>query len=147
MSFVHFFPLTLRKWNYLIHNWLYKYVFRRVQLFKGKTCRALAVTAVFILSGFYHDFVILVALGFFSPLFIIVMALTGAFVLVDPIFKNWNPTFFKMFRNFYGILQLGLVVCILTIEYQTRIACPKDENISNFTDLVSLRLTRCLKIK
>lgn len=139
--------LMMRRWNYLIHSWIREYPFKALNSMKGKSTRVLAVTIVFILSGIYHDYVTFVSTGFFLPLFTSLMAVTGIFVVIDDYFKYLNPAYFNMFRNFFGLVQLGLLLSTLTIEYQVRLACPRDPSQLFLSDIVTLRSLRCLKLE
>jgi sterol O-acyltransferase len=68
-----------RKWNIVVHDWLYYYIYidliRFFRLFKNKKWMAQLIT--FFISAIIHEFILYYALGFFYPILFILFTGPG----------------------------------------------------------------------
>ncbi|XP_039312472.1 sterol O-acyltransferase 1-like [Solenopsis invicta] len=56
-----------RKWNLIVHIWLYTYIYKEVYKFGASQNRTLAATAVFFISAIVHEYALAFTMGFFYP--------------------------------------------------------------------------------
>jgi sterol O-acyltransferase len=68
-----------RKWNIVVHDWLYYYVYLDIYRFFPKLKKARVVTQLltFIISAIIHEWIIYYAIGFFYPILFILFAGPG----------------------------------------------------------------------
>jgi sterol O-acyltransferase len=107
-----------RKWNMVVHEWLYYYVYNDVlRLSLGKLSRMQAKFSVFILSVFVHELIVWISLGFFFPILSIFFGGPGIiFTFIKPTQKNFNIVFWcKLF------LGKGLILVLYLREFKMRI--------------------------
>jgi sterol O-acyltransferase len=100
-----------RKWNMVVHEWLYYYVYNDVIRFSlGKLNRTSAKFIVFTLSVIVHELIIWLALGFFYPVLSFFFGGPGIiFTYIKPKQKQFNIMFwFKLFIGTGLILALYL---------------------------------------
>lgn len=137
----------MREWNLVVHHWLHRYIFISLSATLGKY---VAIAAVFLTSGVYHDYVLFLTVGFFIPCFTILMVLTGTMVIVDPLIQSLNkkfPNFLFTVRNYWAMAQFGAIVTLVTFEYQARSFCPGPDAQSTLLDLTTLRFPQCLNFQ
>lgn len=66
------FSSYYRKWNTIVHDWIYSYLFLDMRaLFSSKSP---AIVATLFLSAFMHEYLLAMALGFASPVLLIEFA-------------------------------------------------------------------------
>ena len=67
-----------RKWNIVVHEWLYHYVYLdSMRLFKGRCPRVIAQLATFLLSAIIHEVILTPVLGFFFPILFVLFVGPG----------------------------------------------------------------------
>jgi len=73
-----------RKWNIVVHDWLYYYIYLDLSRFFPKLRKAKWVPqmATFIFSAIIHEFIISYAIGFFYPILFILFAGPGTLLLI-----------------------------------------------------------------
>jgi sterol O-acyltransferase len=106
-----------RKWNMVVHEWLYYYVYNDVlRLSLGKLNRFHAKLIVFALSVILHEGIIWIALGFFFPILSFFFGGPGIiFTYIKPKSKNFNIVFWcKLF------LGQGLLLVFYLREFNMR---------------------------
>lgn len=101
------FGAYYRKWNVVVHEWLYYYVYRDVIRFsKGRIGRGGATTAVFVLSALFHEWIILGAVQFWYPVLLVMFGGPGV------IFMQWQKKsdgrFFNIFM--WSMLSVGMAL-------------------------------------
>ena len=55
-------------WNVVVHDWLFAYIYKDTLLLFGEDKKALAAILVFVLSAIAHEYILILAFGFFFPL-------------------------------------------------------------------------------
>ena len=135
----------MRSWNHLVHSWLQTYIFKPLI---GKTGIPIAAVIVFAVSGIYHDWILLVAFGFFCPLFTVIMAFTPIPVTINRlIFGNSLPVINLFSMAIAAYLQMGTVIFITILEYEARSLCPSTNSTSPWRDSMSLRFIQCFSFE
>ncbi|KAK4876100.1 hypothetical protein RN001_012522 [Aquatica leii] len=123
-NFVDFF----NKWNVLVSDWFYIYVYHDVYRNLTNNNKFLAKYAVFFLSAVFHEACTSLAFGYFLPIVFVeyfMLVVVVSFVKIKS--GRWANVFF-WFSQSMGI-SLALVVLIL--ENFARIKCPvENETIS-----------------
>ncbi|VEL39600.1 unnamed protein product [Protopolystoma xenopodis] len=69
-----------RLWNVVVHNWLYTYVYRDLQLILLRRQRLLAAAVVFLLSASIHEYVMALSFGFCLPVMFIILGFFNFFL-------------------------------------------------------------------
>jgi sterol O-acyltransferase len=106
-----------RKWNMVVHEWLYYYIYNDVIRFsKGKMNRTHAKFSVFLLSVIVHEIIVWHALGFFFPILSFFFGGPGIiFTYIKPTQKHYNVMFWcKLF------LGKGLILVLYLREFKVR---------------------------
>jgi sterol O-acyltransferase len=96
------FEVYYRKWNMVVHEWLYYYIYNDIiRLSLGKLNRLHAKFTVFIISVIVHEIIIWVAIGFFFPILSIFFGGPGIiFTYIKSKGKKFNLMFWiKMFTG------------------------------------------------
>lgn len=135
----------MRQWNYLIHSWLQIYIFKPLISVTGIP---IAAIIVYVVSGLYHDYVMMVGFGFFCPLFTFFMSIAPISVAINRvIFANKAPSLNMFFRAIGGYIQMGLLISIVILEYEARALCPPSKSTSPWKDKISLRFINCFSFE
>jgi len=116
-----------RKWNMVVHEWLYYYVFNDViRLSRKRLNKTIAKGIVFLISVILHELILWLAMGFFFPVLTIFFGGLGfLFSFVKPSDKRFNVIFWL--KLFLGSSML----CVLYLrEYNMRMS------VFNSIDLV-----------
>ena len=66
-----------RMWNVVVHDWLYQYVYKDCLLLFGNGYKSVAVILVFILSAIAHEYILILAFGFFFPVLFVLFGGVG----------------------------------------------------------------------
>ena len=64
-----------RKWNLLVQDWLYAYVY--LPVYRRSANRQLAVYSVILVSGIAHEYIIGFSIRFFFPLLFVIFSICG----------------------------------------------------------------------
>lgn len=73
-----------RKWNLLVQDWLYAYIY--LPVFRMTANREMAVYSVIFVSGIAHEYIIGFSIRFFFPILFVVFAVCGRKFLSFKIF-------------------------------------------------------------
>jgi sterol O-acyltransferase len=125
-----------RKWNLIIHDWCYAYVYR--ELGGG----ALPAFLVFLLSSLVHEFVLIGAHRFFYPVLFVLYTVFGvAFFFVSRALRSggsaWNVAMW-----FNLMIGNGMIIAFHSMEWFARKNCrPSYEGA---WDLIIPRSWACL---
>jgi hypothetical protein len=129
------------KWNFVIQNWFFRYLYLPVRRVSGK---GTATILTMITSGFYHDLVFFCVTGFTVPLNLIALPLS-VIVASTVLTKIAHLRILN-----YSLLHLG-VLCghgslyvFYIMEYYARINCPRRDN--RILDVILPRFPSCLQI-
>ncbi|KAM4700879.1 sterol O-acyltransferase 2 [Discoglossus pictus] len=134
------FSKYYRTWNVVVHDWLYRYIYQDLLWLCKQRFRAGVTLAVFFISASVHEYVLIVALGFFYPVLFCQFAILGVlfnFIMND---KRTNPMWNVMFWTFLSIGQ-GIQLCLYLHEWYAQIHCPLTEN--TFWGMVTPRSWSC----
>lgn len=129
------FDVYYRKWNVVVHDWLFTYVYKDLyeRVFVGK--KAAAAIAVFTISAAIHEYIIAIAFRFFYPVLFVLFDGFGVVMLFMPI-KRWNSI-----GNIILWTELcvgnGIQVALYTIEHFARKNCVVGENLVDYMVPVS----------
>ena len=105
-----------RKWNMVVHEWLYYYVYNDVVRFLGTNSRLLCKIMVFLLSVIIHEIIVWQSIGFFFPILSLFFGGPGiVFTYIKPKKKQFNILFW--IKLFIGI---GILFCLFLREFFLR---------------------------
>ena len=132
------FAMYYRRWNVVVHDWLYTYIYKDMYVIVTPGNRWLSTTAVFFVSAIFHEFILSFAFGFFFPVMLLVFGGVG-FPLVF-IRRSTNPLG-NIFMWISLCLGSGFLISFYSMEYFARINCPiKNDTI---LDLLLPRILSC----
>ncbi|XP_039312312.1 sterol O-acyltransferase 1 [Solenopsis invicta] len=129
-----------RKWNSIVHNWLYTYIYKDMYEIVVPRNRTLAAFAVFFICGIVHEYIMAFIMGFFYPVVLIVY---GNVILFFLIFKNkvvTNNIFEWILTNITLIISFNLYTMELYARWNN---CPPHPNY--YLDLFIPRSWSCQK--
>lgn len=115
------FRVYYRKWNVVVHDWLYTYVYKDLfeHVFIGK--RAAAAISVFTISAVFHEIIISISFRFFYPVLFVLFEVFGLLMLFVPL-NRWNSA-----GNIVLWAELcignGIQLALYTIEHFARKNC------------------------
>ncbi len=117
-----------RKWNMVVHEWLYYYVYNDcIRLSKGKFSKTIAKFTVFFLSVIAHEIVVYYWLGFFFPVLCLFFGGPGViFTYIKPKNAKFNLLFWLKL-----LIGQGLITAILLREVNARYILQKNGIVSN----------------
>jgi sterol O-acyltransferase len=106
-----------RKWNMVVHEWLYYYVYNdTIRVSLGKSSRIKAKINVFALSVIVHEIIVWIAMGFFFPILSFFFGGPGIiFTFIKTKKKEFNLLFWM--KLFIG---KGLIFALYLREYYVR---------------------------
>nr|CAH8873556.1 unnamed protein product [Trichobilharzia regenti] len=114
------FSVWYRTWNVIVHDWLYTYVYRDIQILLGNRSRTLAATIVFWLSAAVHEYILMVSLRYCLPV-LFLFFVVGGYVLffVQGSGRSWNVAIWiSLFTGW------GQMICLYSMEWYARKNCP-----------------------
>jgi sterol O-acyltransferase len=122
------FSSYYRKWNTIVHDWIYSYLFLDMcAIFSSKLP---AILSTLFLSAFIHEYLLAMALGFASPFLMVQFAGLGA------IFYFMRSFASRRVANLIvlGCLSLGMANLIFyyTAEIAARTYCPRQLTLREF---------------
>jgi len=78
------FGTYYRKWNIIVHEWLFYYVYGdSLRFSKGKCSKTYMVGVTFLTSAFIHELIICTVLGFFYPILFVIFTGPGIFLIYN----------------------------------------------------------------
>ncbi|KAK4873608.1 hypothetical protein RN001_012968 [Aquatica leii] len=129
-----------RDWNLVMNEWLYTYIYTDfVERFLPKR-KMMPKLAVFLVSSFFHDYVISLAIGFFMPVYIIDMVVFGV-ILSEIKFPNNIVSNVLLLYTIGLKASIQLTVC--SLEYYCRLNRAKN-NLS-LRDFFVPKFVECYK--
>lgn len=113
------FGAYYRKWNIVVHEWLYHYIYQDfVRFSRGGISREISFIGVFIFSDIIHEVVLAGALGFFYPILLIMFG--GPGIIFINFTKNkdqpWNIFVWAML-----LIGTGLLIIFYSWEFYARL--------------------------
>lgn len=113
------FGTYYRKWNIVVHEWLYYYVYMDLLKFtKGKLSRNNCQLMTFLISAVIHEWILTYAIGFFYPMLFIIF--TGPGIILIRNSRNHKS---KQLNIMFWILLFfgtGLLMVLYSREYYAR---------------------------
>lgn len=98
----------LQKWNQIVGEWLREYIYK--WLLSRGCHRLIAMTIVFLISGFYHDYIVLVSSCHFMPLFLPLMSLSIIPYILSPYTsKKLTLIQYNVASTIYSFIFCGLI--------------------------------------
>lgn len=124
------FPEYYRKWNAVIHDWLYTYVYKDMYeiVFKGN--RVAAMLMVFTISSFVHEYIIAFTFGFFYPIMLVLFE--GCGVIVMFFTNKRRRSIGNIFMWFSITVGNALMLALYNMEYHARKNCAVGDSISDY---------------
>ncbi|KAL1236428.1 Sterol O-acyltransferase [Trichinella spiralis] len=130
-----------RRWNIIVHDWLYAYVYQDMQPLFGDSYRTAAMTVVFLLSAVVHEYIITLTLRFFYPVLFIQFFLCAGPIGIMRLMRSTNTRAWNVCLWFLIMLGNGILMCTYSCEWYARSNCPPVYN--NFLDLIIPRSWTC----
>jgi len=113
------FGTWYRKWNTVVHEWLYYYVYVDLRRFtRSKNSRLAAQLFTFLLSAVVHELILAGIMGYMYPFLFIIFTGPG-FLLMIYMQRVKNPKFNVMFW-FLLVLGKGVIFTLYGREYYAR---------------------------
>jgi len=110
------FGTYYRKWNTVVHEWLFHYVYTDLQRFSFNTfTKNFCQIATFLISAFIHEIIVTYALGFFYP--ILFLMFTGPGILLIRNTHNMKNKDLNIFFWFMMFIGLGILLFLYLQEY------------------------------
>ena len=113
------FGTYYRKWNIVVHEFLYYYVYMDFLKFsKGKISRNHCQLCTFLISAVIHEWILTYSIGFFYPVLFILFTGPGVFLI-----RNSRNHKSKQLNIMFWILLffgLGLLMVLYSREYYAR---------------------------
>jgi len=111
------FSVYYRKWNIVVHDWLYAYLYLDVmQLGYSPT---VGMFTVFFVSAIVHEYIITLAFGFFYPVLLVMFGGFGVFFVFLTKFRK-GSRFWNVFMWFMLLIGNGILLVCYSREYYVR---------------------------
>lgn len=109
-----------RTWNVVVHDWLYTYLYRDIQLLTNlKRSRAVAMAVVFTVSAAVHEYVLSLVFRFFYPILFVFFTFAGyPFMYLKGSGRGWNVFIWVMLFTGWGQMM-----CLYSMEWYARRNC------------------------
>ncbi|XP_071956472.1 sterol O-acyltransferase 1-like isoform X2 [Antedon mediterranea] len=126
-----------RTWNIVVHDWLFTYIYRDLQLLGfGKF---FSMMAVFVISATMHEYILTVSLNFFYPVLFFMFGGVGVSFTFLPGKNSSQP--WNVFLWVSLFIGSGVIMCLYSQEWFARINCPRQ--IESQWDFVIPRSWTC----
>lgn len=113
------FGTYYRKWNIVVHDFLYNYVYLDLNRFsKGKFGRDSCQLLTFLISAVIHEWILTYAIGFFYPMLFIIFTGPGIILI-----RNSRNNKSKQLNIFFWTMMFvgtGLLLVLYSREYYAR---------------------------
>ena len=107
-----------RKWNIIVHEFLYYYIYQDfIRFTKGSFSRNSSKNMVFLISALVHEVIVTCALGFFFPILFIMFGGPG---VVFTKIKFGNGPYTGTFFWFLMLIGCGLLMVLICREFYAR---------------------------
>lgn len=128
------FDVYYRKWNVVVHDWLYTYVYKDLYE-RVSVSKKVAAVAVFTISALIHEYILAFSFRFFYPVMFVLFEGFGLLMMFLPIHK------FNSLGNIILWTALclgnGIQVALYTIEYFARRNCNVGQSLADYMVPVS----------
>ena len=112
------FATYYRKWNIVVHEWLFYYVFQdMIRFSKGRVGGTMAFSMVFLISAIFHEIIIVVSFKIFYPILLVMFGGPGVIYTLLPKKESRLLNIFVWSMFFVGN---GLLVIFYSWEYFAR---------------------------
>ncbi|GFT19401.1 sterol O-acyltransferase 1 [Nephila pilipes] len=118
------FSQYYRKWNTVIYDWLYTYVY--IEANKIGISRSLSLVLVFFISSAIHEYIIAMSLGFFYPVLGVMYLTVGVSLMF--VTKNRKSQFWNTFMWSMLFSGWGFVISLYCLEWHARSNCERLDN-------------------
>lgn len=133
------FSAYYRKWNGVIHDFLYEYIYRDFYETIASGNRLVSAISVFVISAIVHEHIISSMVGFFYPVLMAQFLSFGVFLtLIKVDEKQYYGNVFMWWALFLGV---AIVITLLAIEHYARVNCPRHN--TEWTDFFIPRSWSC----
>jgi len=113
------FGTYYRKWNIVVHEWLYYYVYLdAIRFSKEKVSRMSSQMLTFIISAVIHELIIAVSLGYFYPILFVIFIGPGIILIRGT--KNVKSKYLNILFWFLMFIGTALLVVLYSREYYAR---------------------------
>nr|XP_023025138.1 sterol O-acyltransferase 1-like isoform X1 [Leptinotarsa decemlineata] len=124
------FSQFFRRWNLLVHDWLYKYLYEDVYEYVVEN-KNVAKILTFLISAVVHEWALTYILGYFFPGLSIYYLGFLLYILLEK--KQQNNSTFKISFRIGLTTGIGILISVYMLEYFARINMKKHYNsIGNF---------------
>ncbi|XP_061387644.1 sterol O-acyltransferase 1 [Musca vetustissima] len=129
-----------RNWNVVVHDWLYEYIYKDLYLYVFKGSKFASSLMVFTISALFHEYVLGYALQVFFPVMFVFFGIIGVLMIFLTRFAPKNVgNIMLWFSLIYGNCMM---ISLYSMEYFTRINCPKD-SYESWSDILISHLWSC----
>ncbi|XP_045473594.1 sterol O-acyltransferase 1-like [Harmonia axyridis] len=109
------FPTYYRKWNVVIHDWLYEYIYK--DCYEILSNKHVAIYVTFFLSSIVHEWIVAYMLGYFLPIMFLLFFGVGTIMNYVKFPRN---ALFNMFFWFSLALGTGMMMTAYALEFYAR---------------------------
>ncbi|KAI3385729.1 hypothetical protein SNEBB_011230 [Seison nebaliae] len=113
------FSQYYRKWNIVVHDWLFTYIYKDVFLIFRK--RTFSLFVVFAISALLHEYVLVFAFGFFYPVLFVLFF--GPGVLFVFLSRRKPRSYWNVIMWVALFSGQGLLMCLYSVEWYSRRNC------------------------
>lgn len=136
------FNMYYRKWNILVQDWLYAYIFKDIYSVLGNKHKAIANFGVIFISGIVHEYILSFTFGFFYPVVFVLFAGLG-FVLLFIRVNNPNSAPWNIFIWICLFMGVGLNLSLFSLEWYARHNNECPIKFDSFVDYILPRSILC----
>lgn len=132
------FDVYYRKWNYIVHEWLYEYVYKEVAGGGGSGGQKKKVSAtitVFMLSALIHEYILALSFRFFYPVLFLSFGGLGLAMMFLPL-RRWN-SMGNIILWTCLLLGNGVQAALYTMEHFARKNCQVGDDLVDYLVPVS----------
>eukprot|EP00744_Colponema_vietnamica_P010628 GILI01015002.1.p1 GENE.GILI01015002.1~~GILI01015002.1.p1 ORF type:complete len:607 (+),score=130.50 GILI01015002.1:145-1821(+) len=128
----HNFHTYYRKWNMVVHEFLFQYVYLdSIRFSYGKVSRFWAMMAVFVISALIHELIIACAMGFFYPILLLMFGGPG---VIFVFMSRANSRVYNIWMWTMLFIGNGLLLVLYSREWYARTDIASGKLIGGFWD-------------
>merc|ERR1712129_76690 len=111
------FAQYYRKWNCVVHDWIYNYLY--LPVLEAGYSKTFAMGVVFGTSAMIHEYILTVAFGFYFPVLLFMFGGLGVFFV--PLTRLWrNARGWNIFLWCMLLIGQGILLVLYSREYYAR---------------------------